>query len=147
MNSDILASYADIFSHTVAYLEPCVTLEYSEYCHIQNPGIFSTQDIFRTLSKHILVLFRKQCNAFILRTLSYSELCHIQKIGILRLQAYSESCSFRHIQVYSGIFSNDSYNINFLFFNLILHTFQRNLKRHVFDYNDVNFNARLSLLK
>ena len=32
-------------------------------------------------------------------------------------------------------------NINF-FFTLILHTFQRNLKRHAFfDYNDANFNA------
>ena len=32
----------------VTYLEPCVTLVYSEPCHIQNPGIF------RTLSRHIL---------------------------------------------------------------------------------------------
>ena len=43
------------FSHIVAYLEPCVTLAYSEPCHIQNPGIFRTQDIFRTLSRHDLV--------------------------------------------------------------------------------------------
>ena len=36
--------------------------------------------------------------------------------------------------------------LNFAFFTLILHTFQGNLKRHIFlDYNDVNVNARLSL--
>ena len=35
-----------------------------------------------------------------------------------------------------------------LTFTLILHTFQRNLKRFMFfDNNDVNFNTRLSLLK
>ena len=34
------------------------------------------------------------------------------------------------------------------FFTLILHNFQQNLKRHMFfDYSDINFNARLSLLK
>ena len=43
------------------------------------------------------------------------------------------------------MFDND---INFLLFHFILHTFQQNLKRHMFfDYNDINFNARLSLLK
>ena len=31
-------------------------------------------------------------------------------------------------------------------FTLVLHTFQRNLKNMFFDYSDVNFNARLSLL-
>ena len=39
-------------SHIVAYLEPCATLEYSELCQIQNPDIFTTQDVFKTLSKH-----------------------------------------------------------------------------------------------
>ena len=33
-------SYSNIFSHVVAYLDSCVTLEYSEPCYIQNPGIF-----------------------------------------------------------------------------------------------------------
>ena len=73
------------------------------------------------------------CNFRILRTLPYSEFLQGPKV-------YSESCSTRHIQAYSGIFDKDSYNnINFLlFFTLILHTFQQNLKRHIFiDYNDV----------
>ena len=52
--SGIFTSYSDIFSHIVAYLETCVPLAYSEPCHIQNHGIFRTQDIFRALSKHIL---------------------------------------------------------------------------------------------
>ena len=48
------------------------------------------------------------------------------------------------------MFNNDSFSkINFLFFILILRTFQQNLKRHVlfFVYIDVIFNARLSLIK
>ena len=99
--------------------------------NIQNPGRFRTQDIFRILSRYIL---------------AYSERCvmltnwkpfHIQNFAIFRIltnlgpEVYSESCLFRHIQAYSDIFNNDSYNnINFLFFTLIWHTFQRNLKRH-----------------
>ena len=53
--SSIFTSCSNIFSHLVAYLELCVILAYSEPCHIQNPGIFRTHDIFRTVSKHILV--------------------------------------------------------------------------------------------
>ena len=50
---------------------------------------------------------------------------------------------------YSGIINNDSYNnIKLLSFILILHTFQQNLKRHLFfDYSDVSFNARPSFFK
>ena len=47
-------SCSDIFSHIVAYLESCIILAYSEPFHIQNPGIFKTQDIFRPLLMHIL---------------------------------------------------------------------------------------------
>ena len=43
-----------ILNHVVSYLQPCVTLAYSEPGHIQNPGIFRTQDIFVTLLRHIL---------------------------------------------------------------------------------------------
>ena len=107
----------------------------------------------RTLSRHILV-FSERCVTF-----AWWEPCHIQNLAIFRIlaywgpvyiQTYSESCLNRHIQAYSGIFDNDSYNNINLFFTLILHTFQRNLKWHIsFGYNDVisNFNARLSLLK
>ena len=65
---------------------------------------------------------------------------HIQNFAIFKMLAYlgpnafSVSCLYRHIQVYSGIVDNDSYNnINLLFFfTLILHNFQPNFKRHVF---------------
>ena len=50
----IFTSYSDIFSYIVAYLEPYVTLAYLEHCHIQNPDIFRTQDLYQTLSRHIL---------------------------------------------------------------------------------------------
>ena len=73
------------------------------------------------------------CNARILRTLPYSVLCHIQKFANLGPETYAKSCLFRHFQTYLSIFNNGSYNnINFLLFTLILHSFQRSLKRHVF---------------
>ena len=138
-----------IFNLAVTYLELCVTLAYSEPCHIQNPGITRTQDKFRTLSRYILT-YSERCV-----TPAYREPCHIKNFDMSRIleylghEAYSESFLFRHIQAYSDIFSNDSYNnIDFLFLALILHSFQWNLKRHMFfDYNSVNFNARLSQLK
>ena len=74
--SGIFTSYSDISSHIVAYLEPCVTLAYSEPCHIQNPVIFRTWDIFRTLSRHIL--------AYLERWVTYWEPCHIQHFVIFR---------------------------------------------------------------
>ena len=72
----IFTVYSD--SHIVAYLEPCVTLAYSEPCHIQNPGIFKIQDIFRTLSRHILA-YSEYC-----ATVAYSKPCHIQNFPISR---------------------------------------------------------------
>ena len=47
-------------------------------------------------------------------------------------EACLESCLYRHILEYLGIANNniDNYNnIHFLFFTLIFHTFQQNLKR------------------
>ena len=74
--SGIFRSYSDISSHIVAYLEPCVTLAYSEPCRIQNPGIFSTWDTCRTLPKYILAYSERRV------TLAYSEPCRIQNPGI-----------------------------------------------------------------
>ena len=56
----------------VSDLEPCNScifrsLPYSEFCHIK------TQDIFRTLSRHILAYSERYV------TLAYWEPCHIQK--------------------------------------------------------------------
>ena len=78
--SGIFTSYWDIFSHIVTYLEPWKTLAYSEPCHIQNPGIFRTQNIFRTLSRNILTY--AECCV----TLAYWEPCHIQNFGIFGTQ-------------------------------------------------------------
>ena len=98
------------FSHIVAYIEPCVTLEYLEHCHIENPGIFRTQHIFRPLSGDTLIC--SECCA----PLAYWEPCYIQNFGIFRTfpylgyEAYSETWLYRYIQAYSGIFNNHSYN-------------------------------------
>ena len=91
-------SYTSI--HIVAYWEPCVTLAYSEPCHIQNPGIYRAQDIFSSLSRHILA-YSEHCVTRILRILSYSEFSHIKNFGIFRIPGTSKSCLFRHDQAYS----------------------------------------------
>ena len=86
------------------------TLSYSESWHIR------AQDKSTTLSRRIRAYL--ECCVMV----ASWEPCHIQNFVIFRIlaylrpQAYSES-SFRHIQVYSDIFNNDSYNsINSLFF-------------------------------
>ena len=92
--SGIFMSYSNIFSHIVAYSEPCITLAYSETCHIQNSGIFRTQDIFRTLSAHI-VAYSEHC-----RTLTYAEPCHIQNLGNIQNPRYIQDS----VKAYSRIF-------------------------------------------
>ena len=75
-----IRTYPGIFRHIhgysriiQAYSEPCVTLTCSELWYIQNPGIFKTRGIFRTLV--------------------YPKLWHIQNPGIFRkTEAYSEPC-------------------------------------------------------
>ena len=85
--------------------------------------------------------------------LEYWEHWHIQNITKFKIltylgpETYLESCLFRHIQAVSGIFNNFGYNsINFLFFHFNLTYFSTKSRDILFDYNDVNFNARLSLL-
>ena len=70
-------------------------------------------------------------------------------MGYLGPEAHSESCLYKHIQAYLVIFDSDSYNnIDFLFFHFSLNYFPTKFKKTgFFDYNDVIFNARLSLLK
>ena len=46
--------YCRKFRYIQANLEPCVFIACFEPSHIQNPSIFRTQDILRTLSRHIL---------------------------------------------------------------------------------------------
>ena len=65
---------SDIFNHILAHLEPCVIFAYSEPCHVQNPDIFKTQDIFRTLSRYILAYSERCVTLPYWEALSYSEL-------------------------------------------------------------------------
>ena len=58
--SGIFTFSSDLCSHIVAYLEPCVTVTYSESDHIWNLGIFRTPGIFRTQSRHILA-YSERC--------------------------------------------------------------------------------------
>ena len=143
--SGIFTFCSDIFSYIVAYLEPCVISTYSEPFHIQNPGIFRSQDMFRILSRHIL-LYSIGCVM-----LAFWKNCFIQNFAIFKISALRNSRhiqnpvylgTFRHIQTYSIVIT-----LSF-FFIFFFHTFQRDLKRHMlFDYNDVSSNARPSLFK
>ena len=125
--SGIFTPCSDIFSHIAAYLKPFVILAYSEHFHIQNPGIFRTQDMFRTLSRHILA-YSVGCV-----TLAFWKTCFIQNFAIFRISALRNS---RHIQnpVYLGTFRHiQTYSIMitfFLHFIFFIYTFQRDLKRH-----------------
>ena len=76
--SGTFISYLDTLNHVVAYLEPCVTLAYSEFWHIQNP-IYIQNSV-----KAYFGIFRTLFNVRMLRTLPYLELCHIQDFGIFR---------------------------------------------------------------
>ena len=119
-----------LFRHFQPYygiLEPCVILVYSEPCHIQSPGIFRLQDIFRTLSRHIL---------------AYSDRCvrfYIDNPAIFRILRYLET---EANSIMKGIITWT------FFFPYNLKYFSTKFKKtYVFGYIDVNFNVRLSLLK
>ena len=133
------------------YSEPCLLLKIQTYSGIFTfryiqpyCGIFRNQDILyiQNSVKAYSGIFRTLCDARILKTLPYSEFWHIGNPRYIR--------NFVYLGTFRLTFNNDSYNnVNFLFFALMLKTFRRNLKIlcFFFDYNDVSFNARLSLLK
>ena len=109
----------------MACLEPCVILAYSESSHIQNPGIFRTQDIFRTISRQFSGIFSRLCNA--------RKTCFVQNFDIFRISAFRNSRhiqnlvylgTFRHIQTYSVM-------ITLTFFLHFVQSCQRDLKRHM----------------
>ena len=124
------------FRHVQAYQHPIKTY-LAMLWHIQDPVSllhFQNPVIFRILaylehtihSEHCQSIFWhiqntvQHChieNSVIFRTLPFSEFWHILNARHI----HSESCLYRHIQAYSGIFNNDSLNtINFLFyFNLV----------------------------
>ena len=120
--SGIFTFCSDIFNHFTAYLEPFVILAYSEPFHIQNPGIFRTQDIFRTLSRHILA-YSVDCI-----TLAFWKTYFIQDFAIFRISALRNSRhiqnpvdlgTFRHIQTYSIMITLTFFLHFFILFNRI----------------------------
>ena len=126
----------------MAYLEPCIIPAYSEPYHIQNPGIIRTQNILRTLPRHILA-YSARCV-----TLAFWKPCHIQNFAIFRipgnlgLKGYLESYLFRHIQTYSIMITLTSFSSLFSYFSM-----EYTKTCMLFYYNDANFNASPSLFK
>ena len=94
-----IPTYSDISRHNQtysgiiqAYFEPCVTPAYSEPWYIQNPGIFKTRDIFRTLVYPKLWHIGNQRliqNPGLFKTLGYSEPV-----------AYSEPCQISAMECF-----------------------------------------------
>ena len=105
-NSGILTTffiYSGIFRLIQAYSEPCVTLTYSQPCHIPSPGIFRIRGIFKSLwnydqacwepsysqnslFRHYSTILRHMqtfCNSQICRNLAYLESCNIQNPSII----------------------------------------------------------------
>ena len=98
-----LIFFKNIIRLIQAYLAPCVTLIYSQPCHIPSPGIFRTWGIFKTLQKFhqayselgvvriaysgiihpYSAIFKSLCNACICRNLAYLESCNIQNPSII----------------------------------------------------------------
>ena len=118
--SGIFTSCSDIFSHIVTYLKPSVILANSELIWKQNSGIFRTQDIFRTLSRHILV-YSVGC-----ATLAFWKTCFIQNFAIFWISALRSSrhiqnpvylSKFGHIQTYSIMITLTFFFIFFILFN------------------------------
>ena len=112
--------YYHKFRHIKPYCGIFGIMRYScifRTCHIQNPGIFRTWDIFRTLQRHTLA-YSERCV-----TLAYWQPCHIQNFAIFRILAYLGLEAYSIMMVII--------KLTFLSFTLILHTFQRNLKRHI----------------
>ena len=106
--SDIF-THSGMFTHSgiiQEYSKPCVILAYSELCYIQNPGIFKTRDISRTLTypKVWHIQNRRYIqNPGLFRTLRYSE-----------REVCSEPCQTSAIERFekqlTAIFSFASYN-------------------------------------
>ena len=114
-NSNIFNDIHVRLGHIEAY---CLSLCNS--CIFRALGIFRTWDTFKYIYSGIV---KTPCNVQILRTLPYSEFWCIWDPIHIQNPVYIGIC--RHF--------NDNYNnINFLFFALTLHTFQRNLERQIF---------------
>ena len=86
---------------------PCVTLAYSQLCHILSPSIFRTEGLLNTLSNndqaysepcHKAVLSHIQAYSEPCATLTYAETWHTRNPGtcitlpLLHLNVYSELC-------------------------------------------------------
>ena len=87
--SGIIRHDQELFMYIQAYSELCVTLSCLEPWYIQNPDIFRTRSIFRTLAYSQPLYIQ---NPGILRTLVYSkseaylEPCQTSTIGVLQEQ-------------------------------------------------------------
>ena len=92
-----IQTYPDIIRHIQAYSgiiqtysEPFVTLVYSELWHIQNPHIFKTRGIFRTLC-----IFKTLADS---EPETYSESWAIQNPGVFRARGLLKTLS----NIYDG---------------------------------------------
>ena len=101
-----ISAYPDIiktFRLILANSAPCVTLAYSQPCHILNLGIFRTGSLFKTLS-NVDQAYSEPCHRALFSHIQAQNLVqrlHMQKPGIFGILKYSELyhyCIPTHIQ-------------------------------------------------
>ena len=88
-------AYPKIIQGFQAYSEPCVTLACLETWHNQNPNIFRTRSIFRTLAYSQPWYIQ---NSDIFRTMAYS-----------KSEAYSEYCQTSTMKRFAKIINGYNY--------------------------------------
>ena len=95
-NSRIYTHIETLLRHIQAYSAPCVTLAYSQPCHILNPDIFRTAGVFKTMRNVDQTYLEALSQALFNHIQVYSEPCvysehlHMQKPDILGIPEYSE---------------------------------------------------------
>ena len=88
-------AYSGIFRHIQAYLEPCLTMVYSEPWYIQNQtrirniGIFRTRIIFKTLSYLETEAYSRPCKASVMEHFAKRvDVLFLQIIVIFAMSAF-----------------------------------------------------------
>ena len=99
-----IQSHSALLRHIHAHSAPCVTLAYSQHCHILSVGIFRTAGLLKpceTLTRHIQNPPTGPYSAIFKHIQNLRQRFHLQKPGILGILEYSElfhNCIPTHIQ-------------------------------------------------
>ena len=98
-NSRIYTHIETLLRHIQAYSAPCVTLAYSQPCHILNPDISRTAGVFKTM-RNVDQTYLKLCHRHYSTIFRHIQnLVYIQNTCICRNLAYSESWNIQNSSI------------------------------------------------